>query len=122
MTEQLVECGACHRHVWSHETACPFCGAGTAGARAGSTELPFRRMAVAAVVAAGVAAVASTGCSSSSNGIPFYGNPGMTGEDASQPSDSGGSSSGGSSTSSGGGATDGPSVVAFYGNPFFDAG
>jgi hypothetical protein len=120
MTEQLVACGACHRHVWSHETACPFCGAGTAGARVGSAELPFRRMAVAAVVAAGVAAAASTGCSSTSS-VAFYGAPGMPGDDASQPSEGGGSSSGGSSTSSGG-ATDGPSVVAFYGNPFFDAG
>ncbi|MGD0679287.1 MAG: hypothetical protein ABSC94_28160 [Polyangiaceae bacterium] len=104
MADRLVICCACSRHIKSAETICPFCGEAAGLART-STGEPFRRMAAAAAVAAGVAAL--TGCSAS--GTAFYGSPApVEGLDAAGDS-----------------AADAPSAVAFYGiaNPIpADAG
>jgi hypothetical protein len=70
MADRYLVCAGCSRHVKAWETACPFCSASLSSARP-STGEPFRRMAAAAAVAAGVAAV--TGCSPSANPTGFYG-------------------------------------------------
>jgi hypothetical protein len=76
MVEPLIPCAACSRHVKSSDQACPFCGASMSGVSGPTTE-PFRRMATAAAVAAGV--VALSGCSSSSaiSQAPYYGGAGI---------------------------------------------
>ena len=84
---------------------CPFCGAPAEVARLSSGQ-PFRRMAAAASVAAGVTAVVACSLGSST---AFYGSPGPI-----ETSDSGQSRSGGSVSD--GSAADSPSVIAFYGN------
>jgi hypothetical protein len=94
MNDPLVLCDACSRHVKASETSCPFCGASTNSARPSAGE-PFRRMAAAAAVAAGV--VGLSGCSSS--GMVFYGSAGII-VDAGDRS-----------------TEDSPSVVVFYGSP-----
>ena len=113
MFDHFVLCGRCSRHVKTLEEACPFCGETLSSTRP-STGEPFRRMAAAAAVAAGVATV--TGCSPPSVGV-YYGSPSIN----PAPIDSDG---GGASDASDGG-TDAPSAVAFYGiaNPLpVDAG
>lgn len=111
MADRFILCGRCSRHVKACEAACPFCGDALAMARP-STGEPFRRMAAAAAVAAGVAAV--TGCSSNSStsAVANDGSVGLL--------DSGGD---GANNVSEDGAPDAPSVGVFYGfaNPL-DAG
>jgi hypothetical protein len=105
MADRFVLCAACSRHVKAQDAACPFCGASFSSASSSrpSTSEPFRRMAAAAAVAAGVAA--ATGCSQHSNGAPsvgtFYG--------IATPVDSGEDAGGGGSD------FDAPSTVTFYG-------
>jgi hypothetical protein len=95
MAARLVLCGKCSRHIKTSESICPFCGEGATSARP-STGDPFRRMAAAAAVAAGVATI--TGCSSGSTTV-FYGSPGpINGLDAAGDS-----------------PEDAPSVIGFYG-------
>jgi hypothetical protein len=126
MVDQFVLCAGCSRHVKSEEAVCPFCGEGLSSARP-STGEPFRRMAAAAAVAAGVATVA--GCGSPPSLVAYYGSAGI-------PADSGddGAADAPSAVRDGAadapsvvrdGAADAPSVVAFYGiaNPMpADAG
>jgi hypothetical protein len=105
--DRLVPCTACSRHVRHAEVACPFCGASLcactpSGTPTGPRE-SFQRLAAAAAVAAGVAAVTSCGSASPSS-VSFYGSPGFP-EDA-----SGGDSIGSSSASSSG--------LPPYGGPF----
>jgi hypothetical protein len=99
MANRFVLCGGCFRHVKACEAACPFCGEALMLARR-STGEPFRRMAAAAAVAAGV--TVATGCSSAMTGVD--------GETSQR--DSGGA---GANDTSDDGAADGPSVVVFYG-------
>jgi hypothetical protein len=101
MVERLLPCAACARHVKSSDAACPFCGASMLGVASPATE-PFRRMAAAAAVTAGV--VALTGCSSSSSPSvsAYYGSAGITDAGPTNSDDAG---------------DDGPSVVVFYGGP-----
>jgi hypothetical protein len=70
MAERLVSCEACLRHVRSSEVACPFCGAVVSPGPQPTIE-PFRRLAVAAAVAAGVAAL--TGCGSGAGSSVGFG-------------------------------------------------
>jgi hypothetical protein len=62
MPERLVICIECSRHLKASEASCPFCGANAVRPSGGD---PFRRMAAAAAVAAGVTGFAA--CSSSSS-------------------------------------------------------
>jgi hypothetical protein len=115
MVDQLVLCAGCSRHVKSEEAVCPFCGEGLSSARP-STGEPFRRMAAAAAVAAGVATVA--GCGSPPSVVAYYGSVGV-------PADSGDDGAADAPSAVRDGAADAPSVVAFYGiaNPMpTDAG
>lgn len=98
MAERLVACGACMRHVKCSEVACPFCGAAVSPAPQPSRE-PFARLAAAAAVAAGVTALAGTGCSTPASPTPFYGGSGPPPEDA------------------GIGSTEDVSAITFYGSP-----
>jgi hypothetical protein len=59
VSEQLILCDECARHVKVWEKTCPFCGAESFRP---SVRDPFRRIAAAAAVAAGVTAL--TACSS----------------------------------------------------------
>ena len=103
MTERLVQCPGCSRHVKSRDAACPFCGARmtTAGA---PSRTPFERMKTAAAVAAGVAAIAA--CADTEVLLPSLGRPFVS-------NDAG--SSGGDDQDSG--FEPGPSGVVFYGSP-----
>jgi hypothetical protein len=105
MVDQLVLCAGCSRHVKSEEAVCPFCGEGLSSARP-STGEPFRRMAAAAAVAAGVATVA--GCGSPPSLVAYYGSAGI-------PADSGDDGAADAPSAVRDGAADAPSVVAFYG-------
>jgi hypothetical protein len=67
MAERLIPCRECLRHVRCSELACPFCGAVVSTCPQPSSE-PFRRLAAAAAVAAGVAALTATGCSTNTSG------------------------------------------------------
>ncbi len=100
MTERLVQCPACSRHVKSRDPACPFCGARMTAARA-SSRAPFERMKAAAAVAAGVAAIAA--CADTEVLLPAR---------TSVSNDAG--SSGGDDEDSG--FQPGPSGVVFYGS------
>jgi hypothetical protein len=109
MTERLVQCPACSRHVKSDDPACPFCGArmtGMSGTRGPAGET-FQRMKAAAAVAAGVAALvacadtevllpsrsddASDGGSLEPppSGVVFYGSPGPVSDPGTVGSSSG---------------------------------
>lgn len=109
MACRFLLCDGCSRHVKTSDPSCPFCGRNMAGARPSSGE-PYRRMAAAAAVAAGVAAI--TGCSQGPSGHAFYGGSGVV-----VPPDDSGSSGDDGATGS-----DAPSTVAFYGiaNPMPD--
>lgn len=73
----FVCCPKCNRHCRQTESACPFCGAGMAGARCHSPlgAPPARYIKRAALAAAAAASVGGFGCtsSSSSNIVPLYG-------------------------------------------------
>jgi hypothetical protein len=71
----LVVCAACKRHVRKTETTCPFCAKALV-ARKLPEAIPFRRVAAAAAVATGVAAL--TGCGERGTNHTFYGGPGIT--------------------------------------------
>jgi hypothetical protein len=112
MTERLIPCAACSRHVKASDAECPFCRASMLTVSAPATT-PYRRMAAAAAVAAGV--VALTGCGSSSGGS-------ASGDDASTADDA---SPFGDDASVGtfyGIASFDASGVVFYGAANFDAG
>lgn len=100
----LVVCAACMRHVRKAEKTCPFCAEPLVARKLPET-VPFRRVAAAAAVATGVAAI--TGCTEGKRGQPFYGGPGIV-----ETGDSGGS------------AQDDAAPIPLYGGPFlpFDAG
>jgi|SRR5580704_12128627 hypothetical protein len=108
MRDRLILCAACSRHAKAFEARCPFCGQDLVvegGARPSASD-PFRRMAAAAAVAAGVAALQA--CSASGSHTAFYGSPGIepSGDDA----------SGDTSDDASGGATgDSPGIGVFYG-------
>jgi hypothetical protein len=105
MAERLVACAGCSRHVRCSESACPFCGAPVSGVSTGEPERePFRRMAAAAAVAAGV--VALTGCSSGHSSTAFYGSPGILPGDVNDASS---------------GSGDDSAPIPIYGAPSFDA-
>jgi hypothetical protein len=88
------------RHVRKAETTCPFC-AEPLVARRLPEAVPFRRIAAAAAVATGVAAI--TGCGSRATAL--YGSPAIESDD------------------SGGSSQDDAAPVPLYGGPFpFDAG
>lgn len=108
MADRFVLCPSCSRHAKVHEVRCPFCGEDLDAARPSKGD-PYRRMAAAAAVAAGVATL--TGCSSSTSHTAFYGAPGING-----PQD-------GSGGTGDDGAADAPAPVPFYGlaNPMPDA-
>ncbi len=72
MAERLVPCAGCSRHVRCSEAACPFCGVTSFTSPQPSRE-PFRRLAAAAAVAAGVTGL--TGCSSGGSVLAPYGAP-----------------------------------------------
>jgi hypothetical protein len=95
MGDRLVLCVACSRHMKASEACCPFCGGTIARV---STGEPFRRMAAAAAVAAGVTTLAAA-CSTPSAST-FYGIAGIA-----DPAPEGGTD----------GSADSPSVVGFYG-------
>jgi hypothetical protein len=101
----LVVCAACMRHVRKTEKTCPFC-AEPLVARKLPEMVPFRRVAAAAAVATGVAAI--TGCTEGKRAQPFYGGPGII-----EMSDD-----------SGGSTQDDAAPIPLYGGPFpgFDAG
>ena len=80
MTERLIPCAACSRHVKASDAECPFCRASMLAVSAPATA-PYRRMTAAAAVAAGVVAI--TGCSSSSDGSRAPGDDASTGGDSS---------------------------------------
>jgi hypothetical protein len=74
VSAQLILCDECSRHVKVSETTCPFCGARSFRP---SVRDPFRHMAVAAAVAAGVTGL--TACSSDrSTGAIDHGSATMT--------------------------------------------
>ena len=98
MTERLIPCAACSRHVKASDAECPFCRASMLAVSAPATA-PYRRMTAAAAVAAGV--VALTGCSSSSDGSRASADDASTGDDSSVGNDA--------------------SVGVFYGLATFDA-
>src|SRR5580658_10466172 len=113
MDDRLVPCNACLRHVRCAEVACPFCGAALSTGPMPSRE-PFRRMAAAAAVAAGVAAL--TGCGDSGghgSGTAFYGSPGI--------SNDAGDDTGSLGVFYGAPNPEDASLVAFYGSASFDA-
>ena len=66
MSQWLVPCSSCSRHVNANE-ACPFCGAMVDGGKA-PTEINVR-LSRAAMIGLGAAVVLATGCS------PPYGGP-----------------------------------------------
>src|SRR5580704_17403350 len=104
MSERLLPCGACLRHVRCSELVCPFYGAAGSKAEPPSTE-PFRRLAAAAAVAASVASLSSSGSGCGTSGTLFYGSAGIPiAEDA------------------GGGDAEAPSGALFYGSAPFDNG
>lgn len=105
MGDRFVLCAGCSRHAKACEVQCPFCGTDLAGALPSRGE-PFRRMAAAAAVAAGVAAL--PGCTAGNTTLAtFYGigNPG--------PSESGDAASEGAAGNDAAG--DAPAVGVFYG-------
>jgi hypothetical protein len=64
MTQRLVPCAGCGRHVKADDAACPFCGGAPIEPHARS--LPSARLGRAATFAFGAAlAAATTGCSGS---------------------------------------------------------
>jgi hypothetical protein len=106
MTDRLVACTTCSRHVKSSDAACPFCGAPLLRAAAPPREL-FRRMSAAAAVAAGVTALSA--CDDTMVSVtPYYG--------AAGPSD-GASVFTGDDAFTGPASTGPPSGVTFYGSP-----
>jgi hypothetical protein len=110
MAERLLLCGGCQRHVRCSEVTCPFCGIAVSTAPTPPRE-PFQRMAAAAAVAAGVAALTGTGCSAANAGGASYDGSGPLGDGASGLFDA-----------SVGGGEDGSipfptSMVVFYGGP-----
>jgi hypothetical protein len=60
MTRTLVPCASCHRHAWSTEPACPFCG-GALGAAVMPVAPPGARLGRAALLLAGGLAVSGAG-------------------------------------------------------------
>lgn len=77
MSQLLLPCRGCHRHVESHETSCPFCGvplSPTQPCNGRCSGLPAARLARAALVAAG-AALLGAACQSSQSVIAPYGTP-----------------------------------------------
>jgi hypothetical protein len=105
MAERLTLCGACRRHVRCSEVACPFCRAAVSTAPQPPPREPFARLAAAAAVAAGVAAL--TGCAKSVPATGVGGDGGLL-EDA------------GNGDTEDNGATDAGSGIFFYGAAFDD--
>ena len=68
----LIPCRACQRHVASNEASCPFCGAHSpAQPCTGCSGPTAARLAQAALVAAGAAALLGASCSSNSVIVPY---------------------------------------------------
>lgn len=61
MSDRLVPCPGCARHVRASSEGCPFCGATLVEAPAPAA-LPAARLGRAALFAFGAAALAATGC------------------------------------------------------------
>jgi len=101
MSQPLVPCVACNRHVFADASTCPFCGG-----RPGAREVPGapaaspgrQRLGRAALLAAGAALVGATACGSSV--APPYGTP--PNFDASTDAPSGGKSGSGAGGHGGG--------------------
>lgn len=139
MAERLVLCVACSRHIKASETRCPFCGEMAVRASLGD---PFRRMAAAAAVAAGVTALTACGggntpgntfsggvttpvesLDGSPNLVPSYDahalypqdGSGVAADDSSSGEDDASATDGGERDAPSDAREDSPSVVAFYG-------
>jgi hypothetical protein len=97
MSSRFAPCPACARHVKEGDRTCPFCGAGVSFVSVPAAPTAAGRLSRSALFAASAvsAALATTGCSSSSD-QPAYGGPAYGGVDAASASSSGGSSDGSS--------------------------
>jgi|HubBroStandDraft_6_1064221.scaffolds.fasta_scaffold11667_6 hypothetical protein len=80
MSSRFAPCPECARHVKEGDSACPFCGAGVSFVRVPAARTAAGRLSRSALfaVSAVSAALATTGCSSSSS--PTDGGPGATGD------------------------------------------
>ncbi len=92
MTEHLLPCPSCNRHVRAHERDCPHCGKAlpeTTAARSAAAQ-PVR-LSRAALVALGAGATMAIGACSTASEMPIYGAPPVPWEDsgASSPDASG---------------------------------
>ncbi len=94
MSSRFAPCPACARHVKEGDGTCPFCGAGVSFVSVPAAPTAAGRLSRSALFAASAvsAALATTGCSSSSS-QPAYGGIEV---DAASASSSGGSSDGSS--------------------------
>ena len=77
MSEILLICSGCERHVKNGDCICPFCGTKVACVPGSATKLPpgLSRAALIALGAAGTLSTAMAGCFSQS----LYGAPGLIG-------------------------------------------
>ena len=94
MSQPLVPCVVCNRHVFVDASACPFCGS-----RPGAREAPRvpaspgrQHLGRAALLAAGAALVGAAACSSA---VPAYGIPPNFDASTDAPSSPGGKGGGG---------------------------
>ncbi|MFO0678417.1 MAG: hypothetical protein U0169_17905 [Polyangiaceae bacterium] len=150
MTNALVPCSACRRHVRAHESVCPFCGVAldrdAMAARVSelAARAPAKRLGRAALFALGTSTAALgaatvslvTGCSSETtdgkddagNVVALYGGPPVDAgsDDAKASGDSASNDASktdaASDSAAGFDASDDSSAVALYGGPPVDAG